>query len=198
MNFELKGVQGVVNALSQIESKVSRQVAREIEAGANSIARDAKRMAPVNFGEVKNSIGVEKITNYKFSIFANAYHAPYIEFGTRGKVKVPTEMQDVAAEIKARPKRGTWDDFVDNIFDWIQRKKIAATQIVQIKSGANKGRFRKASGLQQALYQRQLAFLIAKRIYKNGINPQPFMYPAFVKNRAKIVARIEEIIKRPQ
>ena len=198
MSLKLDGVQETLNKLKNVNNKITREIDRELRAGANDIEREAKRLAPANFGELRNSIGTEKVALMRYSIFADAYHAPYIEFGTRAKVQVPAEMSEVAAAVKARPKRGTFAEFVDNIQDWIKRKGIAATQVRQVGSGKRKGQFKKSGALAQAIYERQLAFLIARKIYMTGINPQPFLYPAFMKNKAKLITRIQEILKRTE
>ena len=196
MNLKLDGVQATLNKIQGVNNAITREIDRELRASANTIVKDAKRMAPANFGEIRNSIDFEKKAFLRYEIFADAYHAPYLEFGTRAKVKIPSEMSVVAQAVKSRPKKGTWAEFVDNIQDWIKRKGIAATQIRQNKSGKNKGKFRKAGVLAQAIYERQLAFLIARKIYKNGINPQPFLYPAWLKNKPVLIQRIQNILDK--
>ena len=196
MNLKLDGVQATLDKLQKVKNVVTREIDDELLSAANDIVDDAKKMAPANFGEIRKSIGLQKKGFLKYEIFANAYHAPYLEFGTRAKVKIPSEMSAVAAQVQTRGKRGTWAEFVDNIQEWIKKKGIAATQIRQNKSGKNKGKFRKAGALSQAIYERQLAFLIARKIYKNGINPQPFMYPAWLKNKPVLIQRIQNILDK--
>lgn len=172
MNLQLKGVQGVINALAQLDNEVSREVDAEMQASVNKMALTAKRKAPSNFAELRNSIGSERISPLSYSLFANAYHAPYIEFGTRGKVDVPAEMEPVAAAIKARPKKGNWTQFVNSIYEWGTKKKV-------IKKG-----------------DKNHAVNIARKIYKFGIAPQPFLWPSFVAERSKLVRRISDIVKK--
>jgi HK97 gp10 family phage protein len=50
-------------------------------------SRRAKKTAPVDTGNLKNSIGVERLTKTSLSVFAKAKYAPYVEFGT-GKVNL--------------------------------------------------------------------------------------------------------------
>jgi HK97 gp10 family phage protein len=196
MSLKLDGVQETLNKLKNVNNKITREIDRELRAGANDIEKDAKRMAPANFGELRNSIGTEKVGLMRYSVFADAYHAPYIEFGTKKKTKVPADMSAVATAVKGRPKRGTFAEMVDNIQEWIKKKGIAATQISQVKTGKRKGQFKKSGALAQAIYERQLAFHIAKRILQNGINPQPFLYPAFIKNKAKLISTIQAVLNR--
>ena len=172
MNLQLKGVQGVINALAQLDNEVSREVDAEMQASLNKMALTAKRKAPANFAELRNSIGTERAAPLQYSLFANAYHAPYIEFGTRGKIDVPTELEPVAAAIKARPKKGNWMQFVNSIYEWGTKKKV-------IKKG-----------------DKNHAVNIARKIYKFGIAPQPYLWPSFVAERSKLIKRITDIVKK--
>ena len=171
MNLELKGIQGVINELARVKTEVSQEVEAELQAGVNTMVRDAKRKAPANFGQLRASIGSEQTAPLQFSFFASAYHAPYVEFGTRGKVDAPAELQALAKAIEARPKKGTWKQFVNAILIWGEKKKVIAK--------GDKGH----------------AYVIARKIYKEGIAPQPFMWPSFVANRGKLIQRIERIVK---
>jgi len=196
MSLKLDGVQDTLNKLRNVNNAITREIDDELLSAANKIRSDAEKLAPKNFSELVNSINFEKVGLMQYSIFANAYHAPYIEFGTKKKTKVPAEMSAVAAVVKGRPKRGTFAEMVDNIQDWIKKKGIAATQVTQVKTGKRKGQFKKSGALVQAIYERQLAFHIAKRILQNGINPQPFLYPAFIKNKAKLISTIQAVLNR--
>ena len=92
MNLQLKGVQGVINALAQLDNEVSREVDGELESSCNTIAKKAKSIAPSNFSQLKGKIGFEKIAFMQYTIFSNAPHAAFVEFGTRGKTVVPPEL----------------------------------------------------------------------------------------------------------
>jgi HK97 gp10 family phage protein len=180
--------------LASVKNQTTKEIDTALKAGVISIERDAKKNAPVYLSGIRRSIQHAKIGYLRYEVAANAYHAPYIEFGTRGKTNVPPELQDIARAVKARPKRGTFEQFVDALQEWIQKKGIAATQITTVKSGKRKGQFKKASKLSQAIYERQLAHLIAFRILKNGLRPQPFLYPAFLKNAKQIISDIRNIL----
>ncbi|NDD55816.1 HK97 gp10 family phage protein [bacterium] len=92
MTLKLMGVEKVIAAIKDVNSELNAKIDAEIDAQAQSIATRAKRKAPSNFSELRNSIGTEKVSNLKYTVFANAYHAPYIEFGTVKKVSVPPEL----------------------------------------------------------------------------------------------------------
>lgn len=172
MNLKLTGVQKVLNDLAKLDSQVTRLVDGELEGGANDMARLAQLNAPNNFGQLRNSIGSGKAGPLRYTVFATAFHAPFIEFGTVKKVSVPAELQQVAQQVKGRPKRGTWRTFIEDIYLWGTKKGI-------IKKG-----------------DRGHARAIARKIYMNGIAPQPYLWPAFLTVRPKLIQRLRAEIDR--
>jgi hypothetical protein len=60
MNLKLDGVQATLNKIQGMNNAITREIDRELRASANSIVKDAKRLAPANFGEIRNSIDFEK------------------------------------------------------------------------------------------------------------------------------------------
>ena len=85
----------------------------------------------------------------------NEFYAPFLEFGTRTKVSVPTEFKKIAQKFKGK-KGNSAVDFKEAIERWIVQK-------------LNKT-------LEEA---KQISFPIMMKILKVGTNPQPFLYPAF-------------------
>ena len=171
MNLHLKGVQGVINALAQLDNEVSREVNAELESSCNKIAINARKKAPSNFSQLRSGIGSQKIAFMQYTIFSNAPHAGFIEFGTRGKTVVPPELEDQARAVQ-KTSKGNWEQFVNSIYEWGRKKKI-------IKKN-----------------DKNHAVNIARKIYKFGIAPQPYLWPSFVAERGKLVRRITDIVKK--
>lgn len=171
MTLKLMGVEKVIAAIKDVNSELNAKIDAEIDAQAQTIATKAKRKAPANFSELRNSIGTEKVSNLKYTVFANAYHAPYIEFGTVKKVSVPPELTEVAAAVKGRASRGNFESMVEAIYVWGTKKKI-------IKKG-----------------EKDHAVNIARKIMINGIEPQPFLWPSFLEVRPKLISRLQTILK---
>ena len=171
MTLKLMGVEKVIAAIKDVNSELNAKIDAEIDAQAQTIATKAKRKAPANFSELRNSIGTEKVSNLKYTVFANAYHAPYIEFGTVKKVSVPPELTEVAAAVKGRASRGNFASMVEAIYVWGTKKKI-------IKKG-----------------DKNHAVNIARKIMINGIAPQPFLWPSFLEVRPKLISRLQTILK---
>ena len=71
--------------LKALEDLSKQELSNELGRMALDSSRRAKKTAPVDTGNLKNSIGVERLTKTSLSVFAKAKYAPYVEFGT-GKV----------------------------------------------------------------------------------------------------------------
>lgn len=171
MTLKLDGVEKVLAALRDVQDEVVKKVDGELESAANTITTRAKHKAPKNLAQLHGSIGSRKESNLRYTIFATAYHAPYIEFGTTKKVSVPAELTEVAAAVKARPKRGNFESFIEAIYVWGTKKKV-------IKKG-----------------DKRHAFNIARKIYLNGIAPQPFLWPSFLEVKPKLISRLQNLLK---
>jgi HK97 gp10 family phage protein len=169
INFKLVGVQKALNQLRDVENELTEEIDIALEAGVIKIEGDAKKRAPIYLSGIRQSIQHAKVGHLRWEVAANAYHAPYIEFGTRGKTIVPNDLQDIAKAVKARPKKGNFKGMVKAIHEW----------------GLKKGYIEKGKG------SKNHAYLIARKIMKDGIRPQPFLYPAFLSNARQIVKDIK-------
>src|SRR5690606_23160663 len=85
----------------------------------------------------------------RWVIYTVAEYAGYVEFGTKTKVDVPPEMKEEAD--KFRGGKGSYGEFRQAIAEWMRRKGIP----------------------EEALWP------IMAKIMGQGIDPQPFMWPAF-------------------
>lgn len=71
---------------------------------ADDISSNAKQKAPVDLGQLRQSIGNTTATIAKNTslIYANAPYAAYVEFGTGGKVSIPKGFEDIAIKYKGK------------------------------------------------------------------------------------------------
>jgi HK97 gp10 family phage protein len=172
ITFEVNGFAELYKKFKQLDEKAKGQIKDEFNASALKIQSTAKRLAPVNFGQLRNSIVLSedgKGSDFIFSIKATAKYAPYVEFGTGGKVSVPADYTEYAARFKGK-SGGTFKEMIEAIMLWVQRKGI---------SGKN---------------DRSTAYLIARSILRKGLRPQPFLIPAFEQEKPKLIKRIKEIL----
>lgn len=175
ITLDIKGLNETIGKLDKFNKTVQTEIKDEVNASALSIQTNAKRLAPVNLGNLRNTIYlVEQSKNnssYMFSVGAAASYAPYIEFGTGGKVSIPNGFESYAAQFKGKAG-GTFKEMLRALTMWVERKGIASGK----KS-------------------KSVAYMIAVSILRKGLRPHPFLLPAFEQERPKLKAKIENIIK---
>jgi hypothetical protein len=191
-NVQLAGLQTTLNRLKKAADEVTIEVDAAIGGGMQDMSKSAKRLAPVDSGFLKDSISAKRVEILSWELVAQSDYAAYIEFGTKGYVKVPGELQAYAAKFRGKKGKGTFEQLVDKLTIWVKRKGIAATQIKYTKDG----KVKKAGTLSQGIYERQLAKFIAFIILTKGIKPQPFFFPSVFAYRPLIIKEVAKIVKK--
>lgn len=185
--IELKGFDEVIGQLDG--KKLESDISLVMGAFGQDVAREAKQLAPVDEGFLKNQIGsvTEGLTT---NIFCNADYAAYLEFGTRKFAAayvstLPPTWQAFAAQFKGAGS-GSFQEMVARITAWVKRKGIAA-QIT--KSGKASKSKASISGQDEAAYR------IALFILRNGIRPHPFLFPAFEKQYPILIQDLKDLLQ---
>jgi len=101
-----------------------------------------------------------------------AFYAPYLEFGTRGKVKIPSGWEALARQYKGNYFKSNVT-FKEAIVDWLKTKLKKSEKEAE-----------------------QLAFPVMMKIMKVGTAPQPFLEPAFVKAKIDLKKYINLAINK--
>lgn len=202
IHFSINGIDNLLKRVRSLEESVKDSIALEIRESALKIQRDAKRNAPVDIGSLRNSIYIDndysknKLT---YKVGAGASYAPYIEFGTGGSVKVDPKYAKYALQFKGkRSGGGTLDEFMLALMDWVRRKGIAGTyqaKTYDIKTRKASSIVRKGNKSQKMLEDYDVAFIIMMKILKKGINPQPFLLPAYDAERPILINKIKTALK---
>jgi HK97 gp10 family phage protein len=170
--FRPEGFEKLYAKFKSVNEAAQQDIKNEFNASALKIQSTAKRLAPVNFGQLRNSIVVSSegtASNFIFTVSATASYSPYVEFGTGGKVSVPADYAEYAAKFKGK-KGGSFKEMVDALILWVQRKGIGGKS------------------------DKSTAFVIARSILRKGLRPQPFLIPAFEQEKSKLLKRIKEIL----
>jgi HK97 gp10 family phage protein len=171
--FDITNISEVLGKLQSFDKKVQQDVKDEVNASALNIQSGAKRLAPVNLGQLRNSIYLkeQKVDKgFVFTVGSNASYAPYVEFGTGGKVSIPAGFEELASGFKGK-KAGTFKDMVQALTLWVRRKGIG---------GGN---------------DKSIAYAIAISILKKGMRPQPFLIPSFETEKPKMISNIKKAIE---
>ena len=128
----------------------------------------AKQAVPVDEGKLKGSIFQQpgKLSN---TFGAAANYASFQEFGTRKFATayiatLPADWQAYAKQYKGGGS-GTFDEFLQSLMGWCKRHGISD----------------------------KAAYPIAIKILRNGLKPQPFLYPAFNKNKDLLIKDLQNI-----
>jgi len=188
--IELKGLNEVLAKLDV--KKFEKVIEEEIHDFGLNVKADAINNISLNGttdeGKLVGSIFAvpEKMAVH---IGASASYAGYIEFGTRKFAaayvsSLPQDWKAYAATMKGKGG-GNMDQFIQAIMAWVQRKGIGA---LKTKSGNNSTSAASYDAMQQA------AYWIALNILRNGIKAQPFLFPAFEKNRIQLIKNLKSLL----
>ena len=166
----LSGMKELEGKLDNLTIALKQGVSDEINASALKIQSDAKKLAPVNFGQLRNSIALTKDSELTYTVFANASYSAYVEFGTGPQVNVPADFKSYAQQFKGK-SGGSFKDMVEALTLWVKAKGIG--------NGKN---------------QKGLAYIIALSILRKGLRPQPFLIPAYEQEKPKLIQNINNLL----
>ena len=121
-------------------------------------------------GTLLRSISYKKEGDLSYTVSANTFYAPFIEFGTKSKFNPYPGTEEFASQYKGATQSGSLK-LIDAIKAWVKRKGIA--------SGKEADR---------------AAFLIARSIYKNGISPKPFFFKQIPIVRNNLTQRLNALL----
>ena len=95
---QMDGFDDMLAILTAAPEQFAEEAAIKLEDGANAIAEEAKLLAPVNFGFLRNLIVVDPPTNNGLSIGIESKSeiSAYLEFGTGTKVSIAID-EDIRA-----------------------------------------------------------------------------------------------------
>jgi HK97 gp10 family phage protein len=175
ITLDIMNIDSVNKRFAKLSNDIKTNIKDEVAASSLKIQADAKKLAPANLGTLRGSIYKDEVSKspneFMFIVGAAAKYAPYVEFGTGGKVSIPNGYADYASQFKGKAG-GKFKEMVLALTEWVLKKGIA-------------------SGKQS----RSVAYAIALSILRKGLRPQPFLIPAFEAEKPKLIQRIEKIIK---
>lgn len=161
-----RSVARVIAELRAKKRDIDKKIDDITQANAIEMAGDATRRAPAAFGKLRQSITYKKVVNLKWKVTANKEYAAYMEFGTGAKVKVPAEFSEMAKTFQNN-RGGNFQAALNSIKIWCRKKGI----------------------------DEKAAYPILLSILRVGVNPQPFMYPAWVAAKRKYLNDLENLLR---
>ena len=101
---EIKGLNKLLKKFETLDKEIIKNVKDTIEGAAQDIEVDAKVAAPVDFGKLRQGIKLEPIAGKEmgYRVVAKEKYSAFMEFGTGGRVKVPSELKEVAIQFKGK------------------------------------------------------------------------------------------------
>lgn len=195
ISFKVEGLDKMIAALDKMAEKVEKQVVLEFNAAALNIQSNAKKNAPVNIGNLRNSIQLvanQENNVLSYTVGTNVSYAPYVEFGTPGteskaNLKIPSGYEDFAMQFKGK-SQGKFIDMVKALAEWVTKKGITGTYSVKTQR-------RTGNKNKNAKQDMSAAYAIAISILRKGLRAQPFLIPAFESEKGKLKTKIKEAIQ---
>lgn len=183
MNATMQGVPELIakmQRLGQTGVVMSKTIVSSV---ADLIVADAKDAAPADLGTIRQQLN--QVTRQQaFSVIAiissPAPESAFQEFGTGGKVDVPEEMADIASQFQGA-SGGDMAAFILALTDWVKRHGL--TGVYSVKTQRRNNNYTNQD--------EQTAWAIAKAILRDGLKPQPFLYPAYVKNSVLLLPMLQ-------
>lgn len=162
----IKGIPEVIKELRAIGKDMEKLIDAETHDIAMQIEADAKKLAPANFGKLAQSISSEKVKESTYKVSTQEFYAGYMEFGTGTKVSIPAEFKEMAASFKG--KKGSYAEGLASIKLWCKAKGI----------------------------DEKYAWVIFATILGAGVNPKPFLYPAWIKGKKDYLDNLKKLLSK--
>lgn len=166
--FKVEGLEKLKARIKELPKDVQEEVVGEIQAWGNEV--NAAQLSLISQQKIQDLGALQQNTKAMptadgVELISNVYYAPFVEFGTGAKVKVPAEVANYAATFKGQ-KRGSFAEFVIKMRQWLKRKG----------------------------YNEKLAFIAALNKIRNGSEPRPYFFDPYLKRRRQLVERIKNVI----
>lgn len=189
------GMPDLIASIKKIPADIEANVKNLVEDTSKQIVIDAVENIRINgstnYGTLMQSVqALPKNNGLGAEIYAGVEYAPNVEFGTKGKVKIPEGLESYASQFKGIPQGGTWDQFLAYILEWVKKKGITGVYSVKTRKRLTGKKYNNDAE------DERVAFLIARSIYLHGIKPKPFFYPAYFKNTDEFKVEIKKMFKR--
>lgn len=173
MNANLIGLEAFKRQIDSASKELKADVEAELQASAMEYVGLAKKDLASQGGDrgtLLRSISYKKEGDLSYTVSANTFYAPFIEFGTKSKFNPYPGTEEFASQYKGATQSGSLK-LIDAIKAWVKRKGIA------IGKEADRA-----------------AFLIARSIYKNGISPKPFFFKQIPIVRNNLTQRLNALL----
>lgn len=181
--MEVEGLAELREKLQNLPKNLETQFDAEMSAAADDFVERAVNDAPRDEGQLIQGISKNKEGVMDYRVVSSAMYSAYVEWGTRRRVEVPSDLKEYAAQFKGTGD-GSGEGFFEHILDWVKRKNIRWESAAQYKTGKKKGQ-------NKLLSHEQTAWFIYFHLLYVGMKPHPF----FFKQRQPVMDALQQRLK---
>lgn len=166
--ISVTGLSELLSQATRFPKEVQEEIEAEVYDSVSRINAMQRRKAPKDQGGLVRGIGystrrAQNVAYYE--VYSNAEQSGYMEFGTRYRVRVPSNLQGIAQAMKGKGI-STKLKAKEAIYAWCKRKGIE----------------------ERAWYPIFIAIMTV------GIIPHPFFFQPFFDEAPKLLERIRKIV----
>jgi HK97 gp10 family phage protein len=155
-----------IRAIKMQSAETKKKFRDAFNESAINIEREAKSSAPVNLGRLRSDIQ-KQIEVSDGGLVVNAEVFNTLTYAPMVEFGTGPKVDIPAGVTFDKPKpSGSFDDMLDNIRQWCRNKGIPES----------------------------FAYVIAVNILNNGLEPRPYLFPAFERERPNLLKNIEAIL----
>lgn len=185
--LKLEGLKGLQLHVDRSVKEAKDGTYKALVTWAKNVETQSKKDAPSNKGRLRNAIDGSASRDLMAQVVIAVNYVAYLVFGTRKfaaryVATLPTEWKAYAATFRGKGG-GTFDQFIQDIMEWVRDKGIGG---LQTKSGNLSTSKSSLDAMQQA------AYAIALNILQNGIRPNTFFIDAIRDHTPKLEADIKK------
>lgn len=123
-NIHLEGYATYQQLLRAAGDVVNREAKMYVYDAALSLEEKAKISAPTDQGRLRNSIRTSPVSG-GYEVIVDSAQGPWMEWGTKSRTQIPSELTAYAAQFKGVGQSGTKKGVAKKaIYDWARRKGI--------------------------------------------------------------------------
>ena len=188
---KIEGLEKLQKVFKRLPDQTQREIKNELSAIGEEWIGAARKDAPADRGRLRGSIS-KKSAATTLEIIAQSQQAAYMEFGTKKQFKAPAALGNYPAQFRGSDSTGV--NPITALTAWVKRKGLNAVTY-NVKT-------RKKTYKNKTVAARSIAFLIYRKIKRDGVKPQPFLFTGkdgsdrlghFTK---MIKANISDVLKR--
>ena len=163
VKVNLIGFKQLQTILDKAPKELVNRIGHNVQFAGEQFRELAIKDAPKDTSFLTKQITKKELSPVSCEVVSGSNYSAPMEFGTKGNFRSITGVD--ASPYKGQPAGGTWSQFIEAIKKWVRRKGFASIT----NSYTGKKRTNKKD-------VEMLAYVIARKIYRDGVKPHPFFF----------------------